>query len=282
MKTAVTGAVGSVHDGARRGAERRRELRCPEVVQQAGEVARPADRDRRGAERVLEHQVPADDPGDELAERRVAVGVGGAGDRNRRGELRIAQAGERAGRRRRGPSTARWRGPACAAAACPVRTKMPVPMMAPMPERDQIDGPKHALEACSPVVGRFALSAARCDFVANIDRMHPPLAATHGLEAGIIHAAAITATAAARRRPRVRASGSPVAKQIANNGDDSSLRLQITAAARSSVIPPIATTGRRRVHCVSGAARTAPARSRRRRSRCLSCGCRTRARRRGS
>ena len=68
--------------------------RDAEVAQQAHEVARPADRDGRRAERVLEDQVPADDPGDELARRRVGVGVGAARDRDHRRELGVAEARE--------------------------------------------------------------------------------------------------------------------------------------------------------------------------------------------
>jgi hypothetical protein len=58
--------------------------------------ARPADRDRRRRQRVLEDQVPADDPGDQLAERGVRVRVGRARDRHRRGELGVAQPRQRA------------------------------------------------------------------------------------------------------------------------------------------------------------------------------------------
>ena len=45
---------------------------------------------------VLEDEVPADDPGDELAEGGVGVGVGGAGDGDHGRELGVAEAGERA------------------------------------------------------------------------------------------------------------------------------------------------------------------------------------------
>ena len=46
------------------------------------------------ADRVFEHQVPADDPGEELAQRGVGVGVGGSGDGDHRGELGVAERGE--------------------------------------------------------------------------------------------------------------------------------------------------------------------------------------------
>ena len=61
------------------------------------EVVGPADRDGDVADGVLDDQVPADDPGDELAERGVGVGVGAAGDRHHRRELGVAERGEAAG-----------------------------------------------------------------------------------------------------------------------------------------------------------------------------------------
>ena len=66
------------------------------LLQEADRVARPADRDGGDRKQVLQDQVPADEPGDALAERRVRVGVGAAGDRDHRGEFRVAQSGERA------------------------------------------------------------------------------------------------------------------------------------------------------------------------------------------
>ena len=60
-------------------------------------VAAPADGHRHRADRVFEDQVPADDPGEQLAQRRIGVGVGAAGDRNHRGELGVAERREPAG-----------------------------------------------------------------------------------------------------------------------------------------------------------------------------------------
>ena len=68
----------------------------PEPGEDAIGVFTPRDRDRRRADRILEHQVPADDPGDQLAHRRVGVGVGAAGDGDHRGELGVTETGERA------------------------------------------------------------------------------------------------------------------------------------------------------------------------------------------
>ena len=94
--TAVTGPRRGGHDRARRCRQRRRKGRA-EVVQQARQVPRPAHRDGRRRQRVLEHQVPADDPRHEFAHRGVGIGVGAAGDGNGGGELGIAETGECAG-----------------------------------------------------------------------------------------------------------------------------------------------------------------------------------------
>ena len=74
------------------------------------QVAAPADRDGHRADRVLEDQVPADHPREELAERGVGVGVGAA----RRSESSPRTPRSRAPRSRtRGPRPrrrARWPG----------------------------------------------------------------------------------------------------------------------------------------------------------------------------
>ncbi len=66
------------------------------VVQQRADVARPADGHHRRAERELQDQVPADDPGGQFAQGGVGEGVRGAGHRDGGGELGVAQRGERA------------------------------------------------------------------------------------------------------------------------------------------------------------------------------------------
>ena len=63
----------------------------PDLLHHVGEVRRPADGHRAGAERELEDQVPADDPGHDLAETRVGERVGRAGDRHGARELRVAE-----------------------------------------------------------------------------------------------------------------------------------------------------------------------------------------------
>ncbi len=67
-----------------------------EPVEQIDDVRGEADADAHVGAGVFEDQIPADDPGDELAERGVGVGVGGAGDGNHGGQLGVAEAGERA------------------------------------------------------------------------------------------------------------------------------------------------------------------------------------------
>ena len=65
-----------------------------DVAEQADHIARPADRDDRRGKAIFEQQQRAHDPGGELADRRVAVGVGRAGNRQGRGQLGIAEAGK--------------------------------------------------------------------------------------------------------------------------------------------------------------------------------------------
>ena len=158
---AVAGIVGERGDG-----EGRRHHDA-EVLEEAHDIARPADRDRGGAERVFEDQIPADDPGDELAHRRVGIGVGAAGDRHHRGHLGVAEAGEGAGEgaehERQGDRRTGVRG-----GGMPVSTKMPAPMIAPMPsetrlkaERLRLSGtPSWVVSACTSGSAASASSAA--------------------------------------------------------------------------------------------------------------------------
>ena len=65
-----------------------------EVAEQADHIARPADRDDRSGKPIFENQQRAHDPGGELADGGIAVGVGGSRNRQGRGQLGVAQAGE--------------------------------------------------------------------------------------------------------------------------------------------------------------------------------------------
>ena len=67
-----------------------------EFLDEGDKVAGPADGDGGGGEEVFEDEVPADDPGKELAHGGIGVGVGAAGDGDHGGELRVAEAGEKA------------------------------------------------------------------------------------------------------------------------------------------------------------------------------------------
>ena len=63
-------------------------------LQEVDEVPRPTDGDRRGAKHVLEDEVPTDEPGNELAERRIRIGVCAPRDRDHGRELRVAESCE--------------------------------------------------------------------------------------------------------------------------------------------------------------------------------------------
>ena len=58
-----------------------------QMLEHGIEVARPAVGNEAGTDGVLENQVPADDPGDQLTERGVSVRVGTAGHRDHAGQF---------------------------------------------------------------------------------------------------------------------------------------------------------------------------------------------------
>jgi hypothetical protein len=61
------------------------------------DITGKANRDCDVRDDVFEDEVPADDPGENFAERGVGVGVGAAGDGDHRGQFGVAQSGEAAG-----------------------------------------------------------------------------------------------------------------------------------------------------------------------------------------
>ena len=67
-----------------------------EPVEHVDQVRGEAHAHRHVADGVFQDQVPADDPGDQLAHGGVGVGVGAAGDGDHRRQLGVAQRGERA------------------------------------------------------------------------------------------------------------------------------------------------------------------------------------------
>src|SRR2546428_6515776 len=68
----------------------------PDLIHECREVSGPTNGDCRSAEEILEDQIPTDDPGDELAEGRIAVSVCTAGDRDHAREFGAAEASEKA------------------------------------------------------------------------------------------------------------------------------------------------------------------------------------------
>jgi len=69
------------------------------VLEEDHKIAAPADAHRRGGHRVFEHQVPAYDPGHELAHGGVGIRVGRTGDGDDGGKLGVAERGEAAAHR---------------------------------------------------------------------------------------------------------------------------------------------------------------------------------------
>ena len=107
-------------------------------AQEGTEIVRPALGDVDVADRVFDDQIPADDPGEDLAQGHVGVGVGAARHRDHGGDLRVAEGREATGHR--GDQVRQRSAPAprpadrrLPAAICPVLEKMPAPTMAPMP-----------------------------------------------------------------------------------------------------------------------------------------------------
>ena len=119
-------------------------------------MAGPADRDGRRAEGVLEDEIPADDPRDELAERRVPVSVRGAGDRHRGRELRVAQAGKGA-RESREQHRQHDRRTGVLRRRLARQHENAGPDDGADAERYQVDRPEDALERMPTCLGRFGL-----------------------------------------------------------------------------------------------------------------------------
>ena len=151
-----------------------------------------ADAHAHVTEGVLEDQVPADDPGHQLAKRRVGVGVSRARNRDHGRQLRIAEPSQRADDRHQNKRD-RQRGTSAGTSgncsvmqqqiddrrvcpedsdaglppiATPMTVKMPDPMTAPMPSAVNDTGPSVFFNACSGLSdSEISLSI---DFVAKI------------------------------------------------------------------------------------------------------------------
>jgi hypothetical protein len=72
-------------------------LTDPEIMQDRHHIAGPADRHGRGRDPVFENQQPAHDPGENLAQGAVGIGVGRTRHRHGRGQFGVAQARQRTG-----------------------------------------------------------------------------------------------------------------------------------------------------------------------------------------
>src|SRR6185437_2467292 len=67
------------------------------ILQQTDQVAAPAGTYRCGPKSVFQHQVPANHPGDKLAQRGIAVRISRTSNRNQSSEFRIAKSSEGTG-----------------------------------------------------------------------------------------------------------------------------------------------------------------------------------------
>ena len=65
-----------------------------EYVEQLYKVIGPAGRYRAGPHGVFQRQIPADDPGEEFAHRRIGIRIGAARQWDHRGKLGVTQGGE--------------------------------------------------------------------------------------------------------------------------------------------------------------------------------------------
>ncbi len=71
-------------------------MEVKQVVEQVVHVGRESHRHAHIGERVLEDQIPADDPGEDFAQRGVGIGVGAAGDGDHGGQLGVTDGRESA------------------------------------------------------------------------------------------------------------------------------------------------------------------------------------------
>src|SRR5258708_28981939 len=61
------------------------------VAQQAEQIAAPSGSNGRGTESVFQHQVPTDDPGKDLCQRSIAIGVSTTRNTDGGGKFRVTQ-----------------------------------------------------------------------------------------------------------------------------------------------------------------------------------------------
>ena len=170
-------------------------------------VRRPALRHDACPEHQLEQQVPADDPGEDLAEREVRERVRRTRTparwrRTPRSTVRPARS-----RRRRARTTVRYPVRRTALAARPVRVKMPAPMMTPMPKTVRSSAVRRFLSWYSG----SSVSAIDCSIVFFRNRLicTPPQTRTEPSELAPLTARGQTATQRCGRYLSVRSTTSP-------------------------------------------------------------------------
>ena len=95
VEQAVSRGISAEQRGAITGRQKIGEVHA-ERAEKRLEVVAPGDRHGDVPHRVLENQVPADDPGNQLAERRVGIRVRAPRLGNHGGQFGVAEAGERA------------------------------------------------------------------------------------------------------------------------------------------------------------------------------------------
>jgi len=113
--------------------------------------------DGAGGNGILEHQVPADDPGEELAKRGVGIRVCAAGDRNGGSELGVAERGKRTAdarehEREHEPGAGELIG------GQPGENEDAGADDGPMPRADRLTGPSTRRSWCSPAISASSTS----------------------------------------------------------------------------------------------------------------------------
>ena len=112
------------------------------VLEQRRQVLRPAHGHRRRADRIFEDQVPADDPGHQLAERGIGIRVRATRRPGPCSPARNSRAPRTRSRSRPAGTRGSSDGPASFLAASPVSTKIPAPIVAPTPSAVRATGPR--------------------------------------------------------------------------------------------------------------------------------------------
>ena len=68
-----------------------RDINPKGIMDKGSKIVGPTDRDGHVADCILENQIPADDPRDQLSQRRIRIGVSRAGDRHHRRHFSVTE-----------------------------------------------------------------------------------------------------------------------------------------------------------------------------------------------